>query len=218
MKYKIDLIFSKKDYSYNINNYGKNYNLLFITGLVGSGKSTIAKQISREKNAIILSQDWLAWSEVYKDDKIAVDILNKFYKICPKAKEAAINDLWHRGLLNTTERNEIREKYNRFLVEYATENPNNLYIIEGIDIYKVIDQKQFINRGIIIKGTSVIKCFIRRYKRDKTNENQKNVINKIKYLEMVIKQSKIFYFRDRKKLNELIKKIFHSNNYFRIRV
>ncbi len=96
MKYKIGLIFSKKDYLYNINNYGKNYNLLFITGLVGAGKSTISKKISKKTNAIILSQDWLAWSEVYKDDKIAMSILSEFYKICPKAKNAAINDLWHK--------------------------------------------------------------------------------------------------------------------------
>lgn len=207
MKYKINLIFSKKDYLYNINNYGKTYNLLFITGLVGSGKSTIAKQISREKTAIILSQDWLAWSEVYKDDKIAMDILNEFYKICPKAKDAAINDLWHKGLLNAIERNDIREKYNEFLVEYSIKNPNNLYIIEGIDVYKVINLDEVAKRGIIIKGTSVIKCFIRRYKRDKTNDNQRNLTSKIKYLIMVVKQSKIFYFKDRKRLNELINSI-----------
>lgn len=71
----------------------------------------------------------------------------------------------------------------------------------------MIDSSEFINRGIIIKGTSVIKCFIRRYKRDKTIENQKNIDSKIKYLKMVIKQSKTFYSRDRNILNSLIAKI-----------
>lgn len=207
MKYKISLLFSKKDFIYNLDNYGKKYNLLFITGLVGAGKSTIAKEISKRKNSIILSQDWLAWSEVYKDDKIASGILNEFYKKCPKAKYAATNDLWHKDLLSKLEKNEIRVNYNKFLIEYAEKNPKNLYIIEGIDIYKVIRRDEFINRGIIIKGTSVIKCFIRRYKRDKTNDNQKNLRSKIRYLIMVIKQSKNFYFRDRKKLNNLINRI-----------
>jgi len=90
------------------------------------------------------------------------------------------------------------------LIDYTLKNHNKLYIIEGIDIYRVIDSDEITSRGIIVKGTSVLKCFIRRYKRDKTDENQKNLINKIKYLIMVIKQSKKFYFRDRKKLNSLI--------------
>lgn len=49
IKYKIGLLFSKKDYLYNVDNYGKTYNLLFITGLVGAGKSTISKELSKEK-------------------------------------------------------------------------------------------------------------------------------------------------------------------------
>ena len=207
IKYKIGLLFSKKDYLYNVDNYGKTYNLLFITGLVGAGKSTISKELSNEKEITILSQDWLTWSEVYSDDKIAMDILNKFYKTCPKAQEAAINNLWHKGLLSESEKNELRVKYNKFLIDYTKKNPNRLYIIEGIDIYKVINLDEITNRGIIIKGTSVIKCFIQRYKRDKTNDNQKNLISKIKYLLMVINQSKIFYFRDRTKLNKLINNI-----------
>lgn len=59
IKYKIGLLFSKKDYLYNVDNYGKTYNLLFITGLVGAGKSTISKELSKEKEITILSQDWL---------------------------------------------------------------------------------------------------------------------------------------------------------------
>lgn len=207
MKYKVGLIFSKKDYLYNIENYGKTYNLLFITGMVGAGKSTISKEISAKYNATTLSQDWLAWSEVYKDNKIAMQVLDEFYKICPIAQNAATNNLWHRDLLSKKEQYEMKIEYNKFLIDYTLKNPNKLYIIEGIDIYKVIDSSEFINRGIIIKGTSVIKCFIRRYKRDKTIENQKNIDSKIKYLKMVIKQSKTFYSRDRNILNSLIAKI-----------
>ena len=207
IKYKIGLLFSKKDYLYNVDNYGKTYNLLFITGLVGAGKSTISKELSKEKEITILSQDWLTWSEVYSDDKIATDILNKFYKTCPKAQEAAINNLWHKNLLSKIEKNKIKTEYNNFLIDYTLKNPDKLYIIEGIDIYKVINLDEIIKRGIIIKGTSVIKCFARRYRRDKTINNQKNLISKINYLIMVIKQSKIFYFKDRTKLNKLINNI-----------
>lgn len=204
MKYRVGIIFSKKDYSYNIDNYGKTYNLLFVTGLVGSGKSTIAKKMAKEKEITILSQDWLSWSEVYTNDKVAMEVLNEFYKICPRARELADNNLWHKDFLSKKEKNKIRVEYNKFLIDYTLKNHNKLYIIEGIDIYRVIDSDEITSRGIIVKGTSVLKCFIRRYKRDKTDENQKNLINKIKYLIMVIKQSKKFYFRDRKKLNSLI--------------
>lgn len=52
MKKRINLIFSKKDYLYNVHNFGKKCNLLFITGFVGSGKSTLAKKIAEEKKPL----------------------------------------------------------------------------------------------------------------------------------------------------------------------
>lgn len=207
MKYKVNLIFSKKDFIYNLDNYGKTYNLLFITGMVGAGKSTISKEIAKNKNAIILSQDWLCWSEVYKDDEFANEILDEFYKQCPKAREAAKGNCWHTKKLSLEERNELRYKYNEFLINYSLKNKNNLYIIEGIDVYTTISPEQIKNNGIIVKGTSGLKCFFRRYKRDKNTENQSNLKNKLMYLKMVINESKIYYFRDRKKVNKLIQLI-----------
>lgn len=137
-------------------------------------------------------------------------ILDKFYKICPEADIAAKNNLWHREMLNKEERQKIRKDYNNFLIHYSLNNPNKLFIIEGIDIYKVLSFKDLIGRGFIIKGSSVLRCFLRRYKRDKTVDNQKNISSKIKYLKMIVNESKIFYFRDRKILNNLIQNI---NNY-----
>lgn len=204
MNYKINLIFSKKDFIYNFDNYGKTYNLLFVTGLVGAGKSTISKQIAQSKNAMILSQDWLGWSEEYKEDKLANEILAEFYKQVPKAQEAAKKNYWHANKLSTEERNELRYKYNEFLINYSLKNKDNLYIIEGIDVYKVISTQKIRNNGIIIKGTSGLKCFFRRYKRDKTINNKSNLKSRFMYLKMVINESKIYYFKDRKKLNELI--------------
>lgn len=207
MKNKIGVLWSKKDYSYNVENYGKTYNLLFITGMVGAGKSTIARKMATEKKVTILSQDWLGWSEVYTNDELAMSILKEFYKTCPKAQIAAENNYWHRNILNPEERNEIRREYNCFLIDYALKRPNELFIIEGIDVYKVIKLNEIMDRGIIIKGSSAIRCFFRRYKRDKTIENQKNLKAKIQYLNMVIQESKVYYFKDRKIINNLINKI-----------
>lgn len=211
MKYKIGLIFSKKDYLYNIEKYGKDYNLLFITGMVGAGKSTISKEISSKYNATILSQDWLAWSEVYKDDKLAMKILDDFYQIYPEAEIAAKDNLWHKDMLSDEQRKRIRNEYNNFLINYSLKDRENLYIIEGIDVYKAINFKDIKDRGLVVKGSSVIKSFIRRYKRDKTLDNQKNIKSKIKYFNMVVKESKIYYFRDRKILNNLIS---HINKWY----
>lgn len=187
MKYKVNLIFSKKDFIYNLDNYGKTYNLLFVTGMVGAGKSTISREIAKNRNAIILSQDWLGWSEVYKDDEFANEVLYEFYKQCPKAEEAAKGNYWHMKKMSLKECNELRNKYNEFLISYSLKNKNNLYIIEGIDVYKVISAEKIKNNGIIVKGTSGLKCFFRRYKRDKNTENQSNLKNKFMYLKMVVK-------------------------------
>lgn len=208
MSYKIGLIISKKDLIYNLENYGKQYNLLFVTGMVGAGKSTISREISKKYHAIALSQDWLGWSEVYKDDVFANEILNEFYVTCPEAKEAAANNYWRTNKLSKSERNDIRIKYNLFLIDYANRHPENLYIIEGIDVYKAISPHEIKKRGIIVKGSSALRCFIRRYKRDKTPDNQSGIKNKIAYLKMVVNESKIYYFTDRKKLEKLIDGIF----------
>lgn len=210
MTYKIGFILSKKDLKYNMENYGKKGNLLFVTGMVGAGKSTISREISKKYNSKILSQDWLGWSEVYKDDKFANEILDEFYTICPKAKEAALNNYWHTNQLSKSERSDIRIAYNQFLIDYAKKHPENLYIIEGIDVYKAIPASQIKDKSIIFKRSSAIRCFIRRYKRDKTSENQNSIKNKFAYLKMVIRESKIYYFPDRKKLNTLMYDIFVS--------
>ena len=152
IKYKIGLLFSKKDYLYNVDNYGKTYNLLFITGLVGAGKSTISKELSKEKEITILSQDWLTWSEVYSDDKIAMDILNKFYKTCPKAQEAAINNLWHKNLLSKIEK----------MMEYI----NSIFYYDKVEFTKTVGNEIGFNNG----KNETIKCLI------KNNMSEKDII------------------------------------------
>ena len=121
-----------------------------------------------------------------------------------RQKKQQKKNYWHTNKLSLEERKKIREKYNSFLIEYSSRNKNNLYIIEGIDIYNAISPQKIKDKGIIIKGTSGLKCFFRRYRRDKNTDNQSNLKNKFMYLKMVINESKIFYFRDRKRLNKLI--------------
>lgn len=207
MSYRIGVFFSKKDLNYNFDKFGKNQNLLFITGLVGSGKSTIAKDISAKKEVVILSQDWLAWSEVYEKDNLATSVLNEFYQLYPEARIASIENKWHENKLTLEEKFDLKKKYNNFLVDYAKKDPNNLYIIEGIDVYNVFEYQFLSNFSIIFKRTSVLKCFLRRYKRDKNASNQANLKSKWNYLKMVIKESRKYYFRDRKVLNKLINKL-----------
>ena len=207
MKYKVGLIFSKKDYLYNIEDYGKTYNLLFITGMVGAGKSTISKEISAKYNATTLSQDWLAWSEVYEKDNLATSVLNEFYQLYPEARIASIENKWHENKLTLEEKFDLKKKYNNFLVNYAKKDSNNLYIIEGIDVYNVFEYQFLLNFSIIFKRTSALKCFLRRYKRDKNALNQADLKSKWNYLKMVIKESRKYYFRDRKILNKLINKL-----------
>ena len=207
MSFRIGVFFSKKDLNYNLDKFGKNQNLLFITGLVGSGKSTIAKDICAKKEVVILSQDWLAWSEVYEKDNLATSVLNEFYQLYPEARIASIENKWHENKLTLEEKFDLKKKYNNFLVNYAKKDPNNLYIIEGIDVYNVFEYQFLLNFSIIFKRTSALKCFLRRYKRDKNALNQADLKSKWNYLKMVIKESRKYYFRDRKVLNKLINKL-----------
>ena len=193
---------SKDDFVYNVENFGKKYNLLFITGLVGSGKSTLAKKIAKEKKAIILEQDYLYGFNIPENDKVIKRILSGFYKSFPFAKEVIEKDLWKKKAINLEQDIELKRKYNDYLISYAMNNKDKLFIIEGVDVFKIIKAKEIKRRGIIIKRTSSFDCFCRRIKRDGLNK-----------IFLILFESKCYYIDNLKNINKYIRSLisyFHN--------
>ncbi|HOO68446.1 MAG TPA: hypothetical protein PLC53_03670 [Bacilli bacterium] len=204
---KINFFFSKKDLIYNLDNYNNKTNLLIITGLVGAGKSTLARKIASENNATIFIEDWFSWTECY-NTKESKDMINLYIKKYPETKEMFDKFLWRKeGIISEDKRKIYRKEFDYFLINYALLNKKKNFIFEGSSIFKYVNPKDIINLPIIIKRTSIIKSIYRRYKRDILSYDKKTVKNKISLIKEILKTMKQFYFDDRKKLLKFCKKL-----------
>lgn len=160
-------ITSKKDIEYKLDSWKKGSdNILLITGLSGSGKSTRASQLSKEYNAInfeldLFEHNSILFSNNYNHDEaniIMKDIFKKMYGGKKNFDKYSDED--------------YRKEFVKFfknLQSYCKSHKDQLFIIEGLQIFKHVayyDISIIENTPIIIIGTSLTKSLIRRYKRD----------------------------------------------------
>lgn len=160
-------ITSKKDIEYKLDSWKKDSdNILLITGLSGSGKSTRASQLSKEYNAInfeldLFEHNSILFSNNYNHDEaniIMKDIFKKMYGGKKNFDKYSDED--------------YRKEFVKFfknLLSYCKSHKDQLFIIEGLQIFKHVayyDISIIENTPIIIIGTSLTKSLIRRYKRD----------------------------------------------------
>lgn len=160
-------ITSKKDIEYKLDSWKKGSdNILLITGLSGSGKSTRASQLSKEYNAInfeldLFEHNSILFSNNYNHDEaniIMKDIFKKMYGGKKNFDKYSDED--------------YRKEFVKFfknLLSYCKSHKDQLFIIEGLQIFKHVayyDISIIENTPIIIIGTSLTKSLIRRYKRD----------------------------------------------------
>lgn len=160
-------IASKKDIEYKLDSWKKgSNNILLITGLSGSGKSTRASQLSKEYNAInfeldLFEHNSILFSNNYNHDEaniIMKDIFKKMYGGKKNFDKYSDED--------------YRKEFVKFfknLLSYCKSHKDQLFIIEGLQIFKHVayyDISIIENTPIIIIGVSLTKSLIRRYKRD----------------------------------------------------
>lgn len=185
------VIFSKDDLYWNFENFesGKS-NILLITGLSGSGKSTIAKQLSQKYKAEYVELDAL-WDlhDKFNYHKNKNTIFYEYLKdknLVDKVKESEIND----------------EFYNKILVNFIeyciSKSKDRRIVIEGIQIYEVYKEKAR-NYPLIIKGTSALKSFLQK----SINREHWTYKEFLKYS----KQDLSWLIRSDNDLNKLIKQI-----------
>ena len=163
------LLISEKDVEYRLDDF-KNHKVpvLWITGLSGGGKSTIAKKISEEmkcerfciddiegfiklfiKNDNKTMEGWIYTNPNFK-------VIQDYLKKNPDTGYQEDDNKWNKFESNVIEL--IAKKHSNF----------NQIIIEGVQIPTIFRYKKsiFNNSAIIIKGTSITTSIIRRIKRD----------------------------------------------------
>ena len=170
------LVFSKDDIYINYQSWGKSpeTNLLFVTGLSGSGKTTISKEIAKSHNKII----------VWKIDDIYDGNFKKYFDKVPGYKELykkvqGIDYLnnWIDNVYGVSQKTlemleNITNEVIKFLTIYASKNFKKYkFIVEGIQIFEDCDFDLVYGKPIIIKGTSALASYIRRKLRNRKNDS-----------------------------------------------
>lgn len=164
------LIFSKDRIELNLSNWapGKN-NILYVTGLSGSGKTTYSEELEKAGEGVIFELDGLF---------LCYDSSNR--GIIKRLEREDDDYKYHTPKSKVT-----RKQFKRWInsvIRYMHEDPETKYIVEGVQIYEypgpLVD---FAHDPVVIIGTSVLKSIYRRIKRAEGND-RRNQLRELKQM------------------------------------
>ena len=199
---------SDKDIYYNKDKFDSGeINLCFITGLSGSGKSTMGNKMSNKNmehyqlDHVISNKYQFTMSQMKEYGDLIYSFFNGPGKKYWYTKEDVKN-----GIVkpyNGNYDNDIINDFVKYSILYTKSHKNTKYVIEGIWLYIYISPDVLKDYAVYIKGTSVLISQIRAAKRDSKNED--NIKNKIK----------TFVYRITNKMNLIQEKdVQKYRNYF----
>lgn len=159
-------IIDKKNAELDIDMWKKDsdHNILFITGLSGSGKSTYARQLAKEENATIIELDIFQCYDKFKNagtrkNDISMKMVSEFLEDNPEMVDIDFSNIKLESFGDSF------TKYFKWLLNKLHKS-NERYIIEGIHIMLFIPYSDIKGEPIICIGTSMIKSFWRMWKRE----------------------------------------------------
>ncbi len=181
--------------------------IINITGMMGSGKTTLARKISEQENIELLSLDWMFGYSLGNRPEKVNNMLNEFEKIYPETKNQTIFQYFYKR--RKDKRVDLKYyEYSDKIYTYLIEKINTPQIIEGRHIYEYINP-HFLKGKIIVKRTSLIHAYKRAFKRDVCKKIELYKKREIKITEVFNK----FYQRvkvpiyDYIKINKFINKV-----------
>ena len=165
-------ILGSKDKMYNMDLWGtkaNQKNVLFITGLIGSGKSWTAKAIANKYNATWFSLDWLyqtPYAPGMKDPK-AEALLDRAIESSSLFRKF-VESGYSYDKLADKEKNAISAAFKGArdaVIKAAESDKNHLYVIEGIQVIWYMSEFSLASYPILFKGASVLKSAKQSIKR-----------------------------------------------------
>lgn len=155
------IFFNEEDLVFNFQNWKKekNKNILYVTGLSGSGKSTISREYAKKYNAVAYTMD------VVHEGRLDENEFLKKYADNNKDYLKMVETNWR--TVNSITYFHEHFKFMEFMISELHKMKNKLFIIEGIHIYEmyqlgILPHDYFDDKPSIIKGTSAFTSFIRR--------------------------------------------------------
>lgn len=173
---EVNFFSSKTDDIYDLNIFIHNYkNILFVTGLSGSGKSTTSRNFSKKYNAIYIELDvFFNWGI---DDSYIIS--NEYFNKNELFKKFIYKYLHDNGYIIKIQgeftispkyRNMHYQERMKDVIDYCKKHRNEKYVIEGVQLYQFTDFFDIVkDYPLIIKNTSLVKSYYRSTKRDNNN-------------------------------------------------
>lgn len=175
-----------------------NDNIINITGMIGSGKSTMANKYRNNEEYIVISLDCLYKDQDKENSNIHVENINQFIK----EKFPEKNNF------------EYFNEYYNIILEYIKQQ-EKIGVIEGQQIYRYIDINN-IKGKIIVKRSSIFHCWYRSIRRHITKKYKLYKNGEIS-LKKYIKNSwywikrRTFQIRHYKKMNTFLYKLVENS-------
>ena len=196
---------SDKDIYYNKDKFDSGeINLCFITGLSGSGKSTMGRNMS-SKNIEHYEMDDVICNDNFSDDNLKEygGLISSFFKGAGKSFRLIRDDDKHNDSVFNTHKNyekEITQAFVKHAISYCKSHKGIKYVCDGIWIFMFIKPEQLKDCAVYIKGTSSIKSGYRALKRD-IDEDKRNGMTSLQIFKHEFKRVKedILYARENQK-------------------
>jgi ribosomal protein S18 acetylase RimI-like enzyme len=156
-------IITTKDLEYNLDQWkigGKN--ILFITGLSGSGKSTKAAKLAKENNAINIEIDLFEHNDIVFDKNTNNDDGNIIVKEYFEKKYGGARKMPQ----GDPKLPHMLYDFIKYCINYASKHKDRLFIMEGIQLADLEMAEELKNYPVIIVNTSIIKSMYRAAKRE----------------------------------------------------
>ena len=158
------ILLPQKDAMYNMEDWRDGKNIMFILGLSGSGKSTLARQLADDfDDAYKVELDrFCDYHPDYprSDSNFSNRMVNEFAKANKITKP--VSDI------PDNEFDKWMIKFIDFVCEYAKKHPNDLFILEGIQLARYAEQRSWVLKyPFVVKGTSMAKSMMNRASRSK---------------------------------------------------
>lgn len=199
-----NVIFNRDNTELNIDKFesGKS-NILLVTGLSGSGKSTIAQKISSKFDAEWVELDVFEHCGGFNDTQLK-EAGEVFYDYLSTHKT-----LWEKLKNKKLDHEELRDEITKFVkycISWCKNKADKKWIIEGVQIYSCLKSSDVKSYPLIIVGVSMKNSILQRFKRNgggkiKWGEELKNEFQNLL----------AWYFDEEKKLKSFSKDINESS-------
>lgn len=171
---------SDKDIYYNKDKFDSGeINLCFITGLSGSGKSTMARGMT-SKNIEHYEMDDIICNDNFSDSNLKEygGLIESFFKGPGKSFRLIRDNDTHNNSVFKSHKNyekEITQAFVKHALSYCKSHMNTKFICDGIWVFMFINPSQLKDCAVYIKGTSSLKSGYRALKRDIDEDKRNNM-------------------------------------------